>query len=133
MFFHIRNKNPLTKDWFKLAQLFLEKRIFLISSIYFRYFVIISPLKRGGPFIWTNLNPLHQRLLWAKFGRNWLSGSGEEEFLNFVNVYSPFRYYLPLEKGGGLHLNKLESPSPRDTLYQKFSFNLKITHHKGKN
>ena len=24
------------------------------------------------------------------------------------------RNYLPLEKGGALHLNKLESPSPKD-------------------
>ena len=36
-------------------------------------------------------------------------------FLNFVNV---FRNYLPLEKGGALHLNKLESPSPKDALCQ---------------
>mgnify|MGYP003685852939 CR=1 FL=1 len=35
-------------------------------------------------------------------------------FLNFVNVFfSLFHNYLPLEKGGGLHLNKLDSPSPK--------------------
>ena len=45
----------------------------------FHAFVIISPLKRMGPFIWTNLNPLHPRMLCAKFGWNWLSGSGEDE------------------------------------------------------
>ena len=28
-------------------------------------------------------------------------------FLDFVNVFSPFRNYLPLEKGKALHLNKL--------------------------
>ena len=52
---------------------------FLISSMYFRYFVIISPWKRAGPFIWTNLNPLYLRMLCAKFGWNWPSGSGEED------------------------------------------------------
>ena len=26
-------------------------------------------------------------------------------FFNFVNVFSLFRYYLPLEKDGALHLN----------------------------
>ena len=52
---------------------------FLISSMHFRYFVIISPWKRAGPFIWTNLNPLHPRMLWAKFGWNWPCGSGEED------------------------------------------------------
>ena len=54
---------------------------FLISSMYFHYFVIISPWKRAGPFIWTNLNPLHPRMLCAKFGWNWLSASGEDDFL----------------------------------------------------
>ena len=44
-------------------------------------------------FIWTNLNPL-------------------------VNVFSLFRNYLPLEKGGTFYLNKLESPPPKDALCQ---------------
>ena len=39
-------------------------------------------------------------------------------FLNFVNVFSPFRNYLALEKGGAQHLNKLESPSSKDALCQ---------------
>ena len=30
------------------------------SSMYFRYFVIISPWKRTGPFIWTNWIPFTQ-------------------------------------------------------------------------
>ena len=52
---------------------------FLISSMYFCYFKIISPWKRVGPFIWT-LNPLHPMMLCAKFGWNWHSGSGEGDF-----------------------------------------------------
>ena len=36
----------------------------------------------------------------------------------FVNVFSLFRNYLPLEKGRVLHLCKLESPSPKDALCQ---------------
>ena len=39
-------------------------------------------------------------------------------FLNFFNVFSLFRNYLPLEKGGALHLKKLESPLPKDALCQ---------------
>ena len=57
---------------------------FLISSMYFCYIIIISPWKRAGPFVWTfeqNLNPLHPRMLWAKFGWNWPCRSGEEDFL----------------------------------------------------
>ena len=46
------------------------------------------------------------------------SSSGEEDFFNFVNVFSLFLNYLPLERGGALHLNKLESPSPKDALRQ---------------
>ena len=98
---------------------------FKISSMYFCYFVIISPLKRAGPFIWTNLNPLHPRMFCAKFGWNWLSGSGEEDFLNFVNLFSLFLNYLHLEKGMALHLNKFESPSPKDALCQVW---LKLAH-----
>ena len=39
-------------------------------------------------------------------------------FFNFVNVLSLFRNYLPCEKSRDLHLNKLESPSPKDALCQ---------------
>ena len=52
---------------------------FLISSMYFRCFEIISPWKRVVSLIWTNLNLLHPRMLCAKFGWNWPSGSGEED------------------------------------------------------
>ena len=34
----------------------------------------------------------------------------------YVNVFSVFRYYLPLEKGRALHLKELESHSPKDAL-----------------
>ena len=38
----------------------------------------------------------------------------------FINVLSQFRNYLPLEKGRALHLNKLESPSPKEAWCQWF-------------
>ena len=41
---------------------------FLISSMYCRYFVIISHLKKKGSFIYINLNLLYQSMLCAKFG-----------------------------------------------------------------
>ena len=68
------------------------------------------------PFIWTNLNLLHLRMHCAKFGWKWPSGSGEGDLFNFVNAFSLFRHYLPLEKDRALHLNKIESPSPNDAL-----------------
>ena len=78
-------ESPSSEDafcqvWLKLAQWFWRRRFFLILSMYFRYFIIISPWKRAGFFIWTKLNPLHPRMLCAKFGWYWLSGSGEEDY-----------------------------------------------------
>ena len=34
-------------------------------------------------------------------------------FFNFVNIFSLFGNYLPLEKGGALPLDKLEFPLPK--------------------
>ena len=39
-------------------------------------------------------------------------------FLNFINVFFLFHYYLPLERGMALHLNKLEFISPIVALCQ---------------
>ena len=57
----------------------LEKKIFKISSMYLRFFVIISPWKRVWIFIWTNLNLFHSRMHCAKFGWNWPSSFWEDE------------------------------------------------------
>ena len=73
-------KDALCQVWLKLAQWFWRRR-FYISSMYFHHFVIISPWKRARPFIWRNLNPIHPRMFCAQFGWNWLSGSGDEDFL----------------------------------------------------
>ena len=51
---------------------------------------------------------------WLKLAR-WF---WRRRFLNFVNVFLLFPNYLPFEKGEALHLNKLESPSPKDALCQ---------------
>ena len=61
---------------------------------------IIFPWKSMGPWIWTNLNFLHLRLLCAKFGWNWPSGCGEEN-LKIWAMY--FRYFVIIspEKGSG--------------------------------
>ena len=45
------SKDALGQVWLKLAQWFWRRRFFLFSTMYFRYFVIISPWKRAGPFI----------------------------------------------------------------------------------
>ena len=83
------------------------EEIFLISSMYFHYFVIISPWKRAGPFIWTNLNPLHPRMHCAKFGWNWLSGSGEEDSLISSMYFHHFVIISPWKMAGPFIWTKL--------------------------
>ena len=51
---------------------------------------------------------------WLKFAQ-WF---WKREFFNFVNVFSLLCNYLPLENGRTFHLKKLESPSPKDALWQ---------------
>ena len=63
----------------EIGSVVLEKKIFKCLSMYFSFFTIITPWKRAGPFIWTKLNPLYPKMLWAKFGWNWPSGSWEVE------------------------------------------------------
>ena len=59
--------------------------IFKYRAVFF-YFVIISPWKRVGPIIWTNLNPLQLR--WS------------------TSVFPLFSYYIPFEGDITLHLYK---------------------------
>ena len=72
-------KNALCQVWFKLAQWFWGRFLNLVNV--FSLFVITSPWKWVGPFIWIYLSPLYPRILCAKFSWNWLpvSGSGEED------------------------------------------------------
>ena len=67
--------------------------------------------------LWTKLDPIHPRMLCAKFDFKLAQWFWRKRFLNFVNVFSLFRNYLLLEKGWALHLNKLESPLPKDALF----------------
>ena len=67
--------------------------------MYFRYFVIISPWKRVGHFIWTNLNPLYPKIalcqVWLKL-THWFW----TRFFNFVNEFCYF-VITPLGIGQG--------------------------------
>ena len=52
--------------------------------------------------------------VWVKLTQWFL----RRRFFNFINEFFAICNYLPLEKGGALHLNKTESPSPKDALCQ---------------
>ena len=57
-------------------------------------------------------------MIYSKFEWNWSAGSGEKILKKIIPGFFPFRYYLPLEKGDPLHLNRIESTSPKDDLCQ---------------
>ena len=49
--------------WLKVAQWFWRRRFLKILSMYFRYFVIISPWKRAGRFIITPYTQFARHML----------------------------------------------------------------------
>ena len=93
-----KNLNSLQQVWLKLAQCIL-RRIFLNFINVFSLFLYYLPLEKDGTIHLNNLNPLYPRMFRAKFDWNWPSGSGEEDFKNFVNVFLLFLYLLPSKKG----------------------------------
>ena len=76
---------------------------------------LLSPLRKGqGHSFEQTWLPITQGCfvpVWLKLALWFL-----RIFLKFVNVFTLFRYYLPLENGGSQHLNKLEYQSPKDVL-----------------
>ena len=95
-----------------------EVENFQIFSIYFFIILLLSPLEEG---------------CWPLFVQIWIPSTQgcfvpnlveigpvvlKREFLNIFNIILLFRFYLPFENGLALHLNKLESPSPKDAWCQ---------------
>ena len=64
---------------YKIGPVVLEEKIFIFRESSFAILLLSPNVKRCGLSIWTNLNPLYPRMLFAKFGWNWPSGSGEDE------------------------------------------------------
>ena len=112
------SKDVLCQVWMKLAQWFCRNRFLNIFNIILLFCYYYSLGEGLGPSFLRNLNPLYRRMLCAMFGLNWPSGSGEKDFLNVFNIILLFCYYLPLENVVAFHLNKLESPPPKNALCQ---------------
>ena len=94
----------------------LENRYIWLSQCWLREEK--NPLFTCVIWMVLHLNKLEshspQNALWQV----WLKSAQwfwRRRFLNFVNLFLLFRYYLPLEKDRALHLNKPDSPSPKDT------------------
>jgi hypothetical protein len=60
-------KDNLYQVWLNLAGWFGEEDFFKFS-VHFHSFAIISPWRGAIPFLWTNLNLLHPRMICAKSG-----------------------------------------------------------------
>ena len=96
------------------------------SIMYFYYFAITSTLRRAWPFILFEKN-------WIIFTQDalcqfWLKMAQcfwRRTFLKVLNVFLLFPNYILFEKGVALHLNKHESPSPKDAMCQVW---LKLAH-----
>ena len=103
---------------FEIGSVVLEKRIYTNFVNVFSLFPNYLPLKKGGAFHLNNLKSTSLKdalcQVWLKLAQ-WF---WRRRFFNFVNVFSLFRNYLPLKKGGTLLLNKLETSSPKDVLCQ---------------
>ena len=113
------SKDALCQVWLKLAQWFWRRRFLNFINVFSLFRNYLTLEKSGALHLNKLESPLPKDALcqvWLKLTLvlEWFLRS----FLNFVNVFSLFHYYLPLEKGGALHLNKHESPSPRDTMCQ---------------
>ena len=86
----------------------LYRKIFNTSSMYFRYFIVISHLKRAWP-----LSAVQPRMLCAILIEN--VPVVLEKIFNFRQCIFNITLLFPLEKGVSL----LESPLPMDTLFQR--------------
>ena len=120
-------ESPSPKDalW-QICKWFLRTRFFLNFVNGFLLFRNYLPLEKGRAL---HLKKLESRSpkdalfqVWLKLVQWFLR---RRFFFYFVNVFLQFRIFLPLEMGAGaLHLKKLESRSPKDSLCQVW---LKLT------
>jgi hypothetical protein len=71
---------------------------FQMTPYHFYIFVIISPLKRTWPFIWTNLDSIHPRIICIKIDWFWPVGSEKEDFYKVSVYFYSFAIISPLRR-----------------------------------
>ena len=110
------SKDDFCQVWLKLAQWFWRTNFFNFVNV-FSLFLCYLPLEKSGPFIWTNLNPLHLSMLCAKFDWKWPSGFGED-FLNlsmyfcYIVIISPWKGWALSYEHQGCFLPSLVEIGP---------------------
>ena len=106
------NLSPLNQGWLVSSLVEIDKCCQCVLC----YCVDISPWKRMWPFICTNLNPLHPIMLCGKFGWKSRCGSGDEDFLKFLQCIFGFWFLSPLGRGRGLSFEQIDFLSPKYAL-----------------
>ena len=98
-------KEDLCQVWLKLAQWLWRRRFLNVVNSYFLFYYYV-PLVKG---VALHLNKLEFPLSKDALCQVWLKMAiwFRTRFSNFVNVFSLFRYYFPLERNMILHLHKL--------------------------
>ena len=79
----------------------LENKIFKVCQCIFAIMLLSSLAKKVGPFIQTNMNPHHPRMLCAKFSCNWPCGSSEDfyssaMYFHYFVIISPWKRAGPI-------------------------------------
>ena len=107
----------LCQVWLKLARWFWTRRFFKFRQFIFAI-SLLSPLWKGlGPSFEQTLIPFTQGCFvpgLVEIGPVVL----KKKISKYFHVILLFHFYLPFKKGVALHLNKLESPPPKDALCQ---------------
>ena len=92
----------------------LEKKIFKFCQCIFTI-SLLSPIEKSFEQNWVLIT---QGCIVPSLVEISLVVLEKKIFLILSMYFLLFHNYLPLEKGGALYLNKLESPSPKDALCQ---------------
>ena len=92
----------------------VQEKIFFQFSLFFHY--IYLPLEKGVALHLNNLEFPSPKNALCHVSLKLDQWFWRKIFLNFINVFALFHNYLPSEKGRALHLNKIESPSPKNAL-----------------
>jgi hypothetical protein len=61
------SKDNVYQVWLNLASWFWRRRFLKLFNV-FLLFLYYLPLEKGYPILWTNFNPLYQRMICAKTG-----------------------------------------------------------------
>ena len=79
--------DTLCQDWLNLAQWFWRKRFLEVGKVFLLFLNYFSLVEGLGLHL-NNLNSLYSRMIYTKFGLNWLSSSGGKDFQKSQCVFT---------------------------------------------